>query len=66
MITSMSQPATVISTAPAPKAAAGAVDAVKTYGIGDSEVRALDGVTSPSRPASSRPSWARRARARAR
>ena len=41
----MSQPATVITTAPTPRAAAGAVDAVKTYGIGDSEVRALDGVT---------------------
>ena len=41
----MSQPATVISTAPSPRAAAGAVDAVKIYGIGDSEVRALDGVT---------------------
>ena len=41
----MSQPATVISTAPGPRAAAGAVDAVKIYGIGDSEVRALDGVT---------------------
>ncbi len=41
----MSQPATVISTAPAPRAAAGAIDAVKIYGVGDSEVRALDGVT---------------------
>src|SRR6195952_1298329 len=42
----MSQPApTVITTAPSPRAAAGAVDAIKTYGIGDSEVRALDGVT---------------------
>jgi putative ABC transport system ATP-binding protein len=41
----MSQPATVISTAPAPRAAAGAIDAVKIYGSGDSEVRALDGVT---------------------
>ena len=41
----MSQPATVISTAPSPRAAAGAVDAVKVYGVGDSEVRALDGVT---------------------
>ena len=41
----MSESATVISTAPAPRAAAGAVEAVKTYGIGDSEVRALDGVT---------------------
>src|SRR3954454_6881410 len=41
----MSQPATVITTAPTPRAAAGTVDAVKTYGIGDSEVRALDGVT---------------------
>ena len=41
----MSQPATVISSAPSPRAAAGAVDAVKVYGIGDSEVRALDGVT---------------------
>jgi putative ABC transport system ATP-binding protein len=37
--------ATVISTAPAPRAAAGAVDAVKVYGVGDNEVRALDGVT---------------------
>jgi putative ABC transport system ATP-binding protein len=41
----MSQPATVISTAPTPRAAAGAIDAVKIYGVGDSEVRALDGVT---------------------
>jgi putative ABC transport system ATP-binding protein len=41
----MSEPATVISTAPAPQAAAGAIDAVKVYGIGDNEVRALDGVT---------------------
>ena len=41
----MSQAATVISTAPTPRAAAGAVDASKVYGIGDSEVRALDGVT---------------------
>ena len=41
----MSESATVISTAPAPRAAAGAIDAVKTYGMGDSEVRALDGVT---------------------
>jgi putative ABC transport system ATP-binding protein len=31
--------------APPPVAAAGAVDAVKVYGSGDSEVRALDGVT---------------------
>ena len=45
MIEPMSQPATVISTAPGRRAAAGAVDAVKIYGIGDSEVRALDGVT---------------------
>jgi len=41
----MEQPATVISTAPSPRAAAGAVDAAKVYGVGDSEVRALDGVT---------------------
>ena len=41
----MSESATIISTAPAPHAAAGAIEAVKTYGIGDSEVRALDGVT---------------------
>ena len=41
----MSQAATVISTAPSPRAAAGAVDATKVYGMGDSEVRALDGVT---------------------
>jgi putative ABC transport system ATP-binding protein len=41
----MSQPATVISTAPTPRAASGAVDAVKIYGVGDSQVRALDGVT---------------------
>ena len=41
----MTQPATVISTAPTPRAAAGAIDAVKVYGVGDSEVRALDGVT---------------------
>jgi putative ABC transport system ATP-binding protein len=41
----MSESPTVISTAPAPQAAAGAIDAVKVYGLGDSEVRALDGVT---------------------
>jgi putative ABC transport system ATP-binding protein len=41
----MSQPATVITTAPTPGAAAGAIDAVKVYGVGDSEVRALDGIT---------------------
>jgi putative ABC transport system ATP-binding protein len=41
----MAEHATVISTAPSPRAAAGAVDAVKTYGVGQSEVRALDGVT---------------------
>ena len=41
----MTEPATVISSAPAPRAAAGAVDAVKVYGFGDSQVRALDGVT---------------------
>ena len=29
---------------PAPTAAARAVDAVKIYGVGDAEVRALDGV----------------------
>ena len=32
-------------TAPPQMAAAGAVDAMKIYGSGDSEVRALDGVT---------------------
>jgi putative ABC transport system ATP-binding protein len=41
----MTEHATVISTAPAPRAAAGAIDAVKIYGVGDSQVRALDGVT---------------------
>ncbi len=41
----MSEPATVISTAPAPRSAAGAIDAVKIYGVGDNEVRALDGIT---------------------
>src|SRR5262245_59041506 len=41
----MPEHATVISTAPTPRAAAGAVDAVKIYGVGQSEVRALDGVT---------------------
>jgi putative ABC transport system ATP-binding protein len=41
----MAEHATVISTAPTPRAAAGAVDAVKIYGVGQSEVRALDGVT---------------------
>jgi putative ABC transport system ATP-binding protein len=41
----MAEQATVISTAPTPRAAAGAVDAVKIYGVGQSEVRALDGVT---------------------
>ena len=41
----MTEPATVISTAPTPRAAAGSVDAVKVYGVGDSQVRALDGIT---------------------
>jgi putative ABC transport system ATP-binding protein len=41
----MSDSATVISTAPAPHAAAGAIDAVKIYGVGQNEVRALDGIT---------------------
>src|SRR5262245_8130830 len=41
----MAEQATVISTAPTPRAAAGAVDAVKIYGVGQSEVRALDGIT---------------------
>jgi putative ABC transport system ATP-binding protein len=41
----VTEPATVISTAPTPRAAAGAVDAVKVYGVGDSQVRALDGIT---------------------
>ncbi|MFV0309960.1 MAG: ABC transporter ATP-binding protein [Desertimonas sp.] len=41
----MSEPATVISTAPTPRAAAGAIDAVKTYGLGSAEVHALNGVT---------------------
>ncbi len=36
---------TVAPTPQAPTAAAGAVDAVKIYGLGESEVRALDGVT---------------------
>ena len=41
----MSESATVISTAPTPRAAAGAIDASKVYGLGDSQVRALDGIT---------------------
>src|SRR5262245_62615548 len=41
----MAEQATVISTAPGPRAAAGAIDAVKIYGVGQSEVRALDGIT---------------------
>jgi putative ABC transport system ATP-binding protein len=41
----MSDPATVISTAPAPRAAAGTIDATKVYGVGSAEVRALDGVS---------------------
>jgi putative ABC transport system ATP-binding protein len=41
----MVEQATVISTAPGPRAAAGAIDAVKIYGVGQSEVRALDGIT---------------------
>ena len=41
----MSETATAISTAPTPRAAAGAVDSVKVYGVGDSQVRALDGIT---------------------
>jgi putative ABC transport system ATP-binding protein len=38
-------PSPDLATAPAPTAAAGAVDAVKVYGRGDNSVRALDGVT---------------------
>ena len=38
-------PSPDLAPAPAPTAAAGAVDAVKTYGHGDNIVRALDGVT---------------------
>ncbi len=34
-----------VAVAPAPHAAAGAIDAVKIYGIGENEVRALDGIT---------------------
>ncbi len=41
----MSQPASVVPAPPTPRAAAGAVDAVKVYGVGDSQVRALDGIT---------------------
>jgi putative ABC transport system ATP-binding protein len=41
----MTTPVTTISTAPSPAAAAGAIDAVKVYGIGESEVRALDSVS---------------------
>ena len=41
----MTESATVISTAPGPQAAAGAIDAVKIFGIASNEVRALDGVT---------------------
>jgi putative ABC transport system ATP-binding protein len=41
----MSQPAPALTAPPTPRAAAGAVDAVKVYGIGDSHVRALDGIT---------------------
>jgi putative ABC transport system ATP-binding protein len=41
----MSQPASVVSAPTTPRAAAGAVDAVKVYGVGDSQVRALDGIT---------------------
>jgi len=42
---------TMTMTAPPQMAAAGAVDAVKLYGHGDSEVRALDGVTVTFEPA---------------
>src|SRR3954462_15505354 len=41
----MPEQAPVIPPAPPPRAAAGAVDAVKIYGTGQSEVRALDGIT---------------------
>jgi putative ABC transport system ATP-binding protein len=41
----MSLPASVLPAPPTPRAAAGAVDAVKVYGVGDSQVRALDGIT---------------------
>ena len=44
-------------------AAARTVDASKIYGKGQTEVRALDGVTVEFAPARSPPSWARRARA---
>ncbi len=43
---SMSEPATAVLNDSDPRrAAAGAIDAVKVYGIGDSQVRALDGIT---------------------
>src|SRR4029077_3503034 len=35
----------LLSAPSTPRAAAGAVDAVKIYGVGDSEVRALHGIT---------------------
>ena len=41
----MAQPATYLATPPQLKAAARTVDAVKVYGKGQTEVRALDGVT---------------------
>jgi putative ABC transport system ATP-binding protein len=40
-----SPPTSAPQTAPGGQAAAGAVDATKVYGIGDAQVRALDGVT---------------------
>jgi len=41
----IASPQPVVPPAPPARAAAGAVDATKVYGRGDSEVRALDGVT---------------------
>ena len=45
------------------KAAARTEDAVKIYGKGQTEVRALDGVSVEFAPAASPPSWDRPARA---
>ena len=53
-------------TAPETATAARAVDAVKTYGAGDTAVHALAGVTVDSPRRSSPPSWVPPARARAR
>ena len=56
-------PASTLPPPPAAAVAARTVDAAKIYGKGESEVRALDGVTVQFSRGVSPPSWAPRARA---